>query len=150
MSTYGPINGIWTAGNFDLLTTVLRNEWKFEGIVMTDWWAKINNEGCPASMHNTAAMIRAQNDLYMVVANSEDNSNKDNSEEELKNGSISRGQLIRNAANICNFILKSPVMRRLLNEEDNWIELNVPEDGRKYNQYHTRRHNKPPNSFRCI
>lgn len=128
MSTYGPINGIWTAGNFDLLTTVLRNEWKFEGIVMTDWWAKINKVGCPASMHNTATMIRAQNDLYMVVANSEANSNKDNSEEGLKNGDISRGQLIRNAANICNFILKSPVMKRLLNEEDNWIELNVPEE----------------------
>lgn len=36
MSTYGPANGIWTAGSVDLLTTILRNEWDFDGIVMTD------------------------------------------------------------------------------------------------------------------
>mgnify|MGYP002508599014 CR=1 FL=1 len=27
MTTYGPINGLWTAGSYDLLTTVLRKEW---------------------------------------------------------------------------------------------------------------------------
>ncbi len=127
MTSYGAVNGIWTAGNLDLLTTVLRRQWKFKGIVMTDWWAKMNDEGFPASHHNTAAMIRSQNDLYMVVSNSEANSNKDNSDEELKKGNISRVHLMRNAANICNFILKSPVMRRCQGEEENWVELNVPQ-----------------------
>jgi beta-glucosidase len=128
MTSYGAVNGIWTAGNFDLLTTLLRNEWKFNGIVMTDWWAKMNDEGFGASPHNTAAMIRAQNDLYMVVADSEANSNKDNSEEGLKNGRISRGQLIRNAINICKVILRSPVMKRCLGEEDKWTELEAPRE----------------------
>jgi beta-glucosidase len=127
MSAYGAINGIWTAGNFDLQTTILRKEWNYKGIVMTDWWAKMNDEGSQASPQNTAAMIRAQNDLYMVVSSSEANSHKDNSEEELEKGNITRGQLIRNAANICNFILNSPVMKRSLGEEESWIELNVPE-----------------------
>jgi beta-glucosidase len=127
MSAYGAVNGIWTAGNFDLQTTVLRKQWNYKGIVMTDWWAKMNDEGCPASTNNTAAMIRAQNDLYMVVSNSETNSHKDNSEEELEKGNISRGQLIRNSANICNFIMNSPVMKRCLGEEESWVELNLPE-----------------------
>ena len=42
MTTYGSVNGLWTAGSYDLCTTILRKEWGFEGIVMTDWWAKSN------------------------------------------------------------------------------------------------------------
>ena len=45
---------------------------------MTDWWAKINDEGEEAVRTNTAAMVRAQNDLYMVVSDSASNSAKDN------------------------------------------------------------------------
>ena len=57
MTTYGGINGLWTAGNYDLLTTILRNEWRFDGIAMTDWWADINEEGGEPSIKNTAAMV---------------------------------------------------------------------------------------------
>ena len=35
-------SGIWTAGNYDLNTSILRNEWGYTGMVMTDWWAKMN------------------------------------------------------------------------------------------------------------
>ncbi len=117
MSTYGPVNGIWTAGNYDLLTTVLRKEWGFDGIVMTDWWAKANDEGEDATIQNTAAMLRAQNDLYMVTGSAENNSNEDNSMEELKKGTVTRGEYQRSAANICRFLLQSPAYARSMGRE---------------------------------
>lgn len=117
MSTYGPVNGLWTAGSYDLLTTVLREEWGYTGIVMTDWWAKANNEGEPASIQNMAAMVRAQNDLYMVTGNAAGNSGGDNSMEELARGTVTRGEFVRNAANICGFLLETPAYMRMNGRE---------------------------------
>lgn len=45
MTSYNPVNGIWCMGNYDLNTTLLRGEWGYKGFVMTDWWAKANEEG---------------------------------------------------------------------------------------------------------
>lgn len=106
MSTYGPVNGIWTAGNYDLLTTVLRKEWGYDGLVMTDWEARMNEEGHPASEKNTAIMIQAQNDLYMIVEDSLSNSKEDNTLEGIRTGKISRGELVRSAANICRTLMR--------------------------------------------
>ncbi len=53
MTTYGAVNGIWTAGLYDQNTRILRDEWGFDGIVMTDWWAKINAEGLEANRQQT-------------------------------------------------------------------------------------------------
>ena len=39
MTAYNPVNGHWCASNYDLNTTILRNEWGYRGIVMTDWWS---------------------------------------------------------------------------------------------------------------
>lgn len=113
MSTYGPLNGAWTAGCYDLLTTILRKEWEYQGIVMTDWWAMVNEEGGAPSIQNTAAMIRSQNDLYMVTADALSNANGDNSLECLKAGLVTRGEFQRSAANICNFLLLSPAWLRM-------------------------------------
>ncbi len=109
MTTYGPLNGIWTAGNYDLNTTVLRGEWGFSGIVMTDWWAGANTEGEACDMRNRAVMVAARNDLFMVSTDAGDLS-QDNVAEALAGGVISRAQLQRNAANILGFILESPAM----------------------------------------
>ncbi len=114
MSTYGAVNGFWTASNYDLLTAILRDEWKFDGLVMTDWWAKMNEEGVEPSVHNAAAMVRCQNDLYMVVHSAEENTNGDNLEEALKNGTLKRAQLQRCAMNILRTLMKYPAMERSL------------------------------------
>lgn len=113
MTTYGAVNGLWTAGNYELLTVILRKEWGFNGMVMTDWWAEINEEGKEASMGNTAAMVRAQNDIYMVVKDSASNSNKDNLQEALEKKELKRGHLQRCAMNICRMLLKTPAMERV-------------------------------------
>ena len=112
MTTYGAVNGVWTASNYDLVTTILRKEWGFEGMVMTDWWAEMNDEGEAPSMQNLAAMVRAQNDVFMVVPDTE--SFPGNLEECLKNGSLKRASLQRCAANILNMLMRSPVMDRFL------------------------------------
>lgn len=109
MSSYGALNGVWTASNYDLLTTILREEWGYQGIVMTDWWAKMNEEGQEAAMSNTPFMIRAQNDVYMVVDCAETNSLGDRTQEGLETGIISRELLVRGAKNICTFLMKSAV-----------------------------------------
>lgn len=122
MTTYGPINDIYTAGNYDLLTTILRGEWGYDGIVMTDWWAKVNEEGQDGSRQNTATMIKAQNDLYMVVNDAKNNSHDDNSEKGLTKGVFERKHLIRNAKNICSFLMKVPTFLYFYKEQGMSIE----------------------------
>ncbi len=128
MTTYGSLNGLWTAGSYDLNTEILRNEWGFEGIVMTDWFAQINERGKPADKTNFAAMARSGNDLYMVVPDASYNSAGDNTLEALEDGRISRGELQRNAMAICGFLMNSRAMDRLLGTAPEIEILNRPEE----------------------
>lgn len=115
MTTYGPVNGLWTSSAYDLLTTILRQEWGYDGVVMTDWWAKGNQEGKDGSQQEAAAMIRSQNDLYMVTSDAENNG--DNLHVSLEAGTLTIGELQRSTANICRAILRLPAYRRLVGEE---------------------------------
>lgn len=111
MTSYNPINGIWAASNYDLNTTILRNEWNFDGIVMTDWWAKMNDdENSEATRENIAAMVVAQNDIYKVVPDAKTYIN--NLKERYFAGKVSLYELHRNVKNILNFIMKTLVFRR--------------------------------------
>lgn len=114
MTTYGAVNGLWTAGNYDLLTTILRREWNFDGLVMTDWWAEINDEGQAPTIKNVAAMVRSQNDVYMVTQDAEKNTNGDNLEESLADGTLKRSDLLTCAGNILRVLMRSPAMVRSL------------------------------------
>ncbi len=87
----------------------------FDGIVMTDWWASMNDEdGGEASNQNTHYMVRAQNDLFMVTPDTEQNASNDLLADGLRDGVISRDTLLRNGANICKFLMHTPAMERFL------------------------------------
>ena len=118
MTTYGSVNGAWTASQYDLLTTILRGQFGFGGIVMTDWGASGSEENGPESRQQTASMIRAQNDLYMVVDDAASNSNNDDTLQGLGEGRITRGELQRAAYNICRFLLDTPAFARLYQTEN--------------------------------
>ena len=130
MSTYGQINGTYTASNYDLNTTILRDEWKFDGVVMTDWWARCGEDGKSGTIQETGAMIRSQNDLYEVTADSESNANDDDAMQKLKEGYITRGELLRVAKNIVSSLIKTPAADRLINGEDEIEQLNRPKSSR--------------------
>ncbi len=116
MTAYNPINGHWAASHYDLNTTILRGEWGYKGIVMTDWWAMMNDpiDGGKESRQNTSFMVRAQNDIYMVVNNNgaEVNSMSDDTEEAIEKGTLTLGELQRSAMNICRFIMDALVFSR--------------------------------------
>ncbi len=126
MTTYGSVNGLWTAGNYDLNTTILREDWGFKGFVMTDWWANINERSGKPDRNHFAAMAKAQNDVYMVCADSSDH--EDTAAAELEAGSLTRGELQRNAINILRFLLSSNAMKRLTGEADEIEIINRPEN----------------------
>ena len=46
MTSYNPLNGYWTASNYDLVTTILRGQWGYTGLVMSDWWAEATPWRC--------------------------------------------------------------------------------------------------------
>ncbi len=126
MTTYGKLNGVWTAGNFDLNTVILRDEWGFNGISMTDWWANINRRGGEPNKKDFAAMAIAQNDLYMVCA--EGGKNNDNTLESLASGDLLHCEIQRNAKNILSFVLKSNAMKRMAGDYEGVEIINRPEE----------------------
>lgn len=126
MTTYGPVNGVWTAANYDLTTQILRNDWGFTGFAMTDWWAKINRRGQAVDKSDLAAMAMAQNDVYMVCSCGAQND--DNILASLKDGSLQRSELQRCAANICRFLMNTHAFDRLLGTDCKINIINRPAD----------------------
>ena len=126
MTTYGAVNGLWTAGSFDLNTIILREEWGFTGFTMTDWWANVNFRGEEPKRSFYVPMAIAQNDVYMVCADSSCVDEDINSS--LANGTLTRAELQRNAANICAFLIGTNAMKRLNENEDTIEIINRPSE----------------------
>lgn len=126
MTTYGQVNGVWTAGNYGLVTEILRDDWGFDGFTMTDWWANINRRGKAPDKSDFAAMAMAQNDVYMVTADGA--ACNDNTLDSLKSGELTRGELQRNAMNILRFLTTTHAMKRVMGCDDETEIINRPAD----------------------
>ena len=94
MTSYNKINGTMTSERCDLVTEILRHEWGFKGMVMTDWFGG----------QNAVAQMEAGNDLLMP--------GKVNQREEIRkavlNGRLSMEIIDRNVRHILEYILKTP------------------------------------------
>ena len=97
MSSYNIINGVYAQGNKDLLTTILRDEWGYKGIVMTDWIGK--RDKLPTEQEVTAG-----NDLMMpgYPAQAED------IVQAVKAGRLDIKDVDRNVRNMLAYIVKTP------------------------------------------
>ncbi|HRF93328.1 MAG TPA: beta-glucosidase [Bacteroides graminisolvens] len=94
MSSYNRINGTYAPENYELLTTILRDEWGYKGMVMTDWFGG----------SDVSAMVRAGNDLLMPGSAKQ----YDAIVAAIENGSVSMEDVDRNVKNILNMILATP------------------------------------------
>ena len=70
MTSYNLLNGIHTANHYELLQTVARDEWGFEGVVMTDWFSsqdtsRLGETSDKYPWSSSVQCIYAGNDLQM-------------------------------------------------------------------------------------
>ena len=106
MTSYNKVNGFYCASNYDLTSTILRGEWNFDGIVMTDWWANCNVERYRGGdKESLQAMIKSENDVYMVCKDSRVKSAS--IMRRIKEGYITLGQLQKCVVNICKWIMST-------------------------------------------
>lgn len=94
MSSYNKLNGSYTQQSHDLLTGILRDEWGYEGIVMTDWGNKAG----------TVNAVQAGNDLMEPGADSE----SQRIVEAVNNGTLDVADLDRNVKRMLEYIVKTP------------------------------------------
>jgi beta-glucosidase len=106
MTSYNRINGRSASSQYDLCTTILRGEWGYDGIVMTDWWPKVDSHDKTSFRHtNVAEIIKAQNDVYMVVDDAV--THKDNMPAAYESGLLTLGELQRSVKNLLSFIMQT-------------------------------------------
>ena len=107
MSSYNKINGVYTSASKDLLTTILRDEWGYKGLVMTDWFGGF--EGFEAIMKkqssDVVAQMNAGNDLLMPGLSIQ----KKELVDALNSGKLSQEVANKNVKRILELAFKSPV-----------------------------------------
>lgn len=100
MSSYNLINGTYTSESHDLLTNILRNEWGFKGLVMTDWFGG----------KDAVAQMKAGNDLLMPGTILQYNAIL----KAVKDGQLEERIIDRNAARVVDLILESPTYKKFV------------------------------------
>lgn len=98
MSSYNYINGKYTSEDHELLTTILRKEWGFKGLVMTDWFGG----------KDAVAQMKAGNDLLMPGTPAQKKAILD----AVNNGSLDIKVLDENAERIVQYIIGSPAFKK--------------------------------------
>src|SRR5215467_11385433 len=97
MCSYNYINGTYTSESYDLLTTILRNEWGYKGYVMTDWFGG----------KDAVAQMKAGNNLLMP--GTKDQVAKIT--EAVKSGQLQESVLDENVAGILKVMLQTPTFK---------------------------------------
>ena len=104
MTSYNKVNGIYSPNSYDLCTKVLRNEWGFDGVVMTDWFS--TNKG----LANNALAMKAGNDMIMPGGGSY----KKEILQGVKSGLISEADVRRCCANAVKAIFASATQKEYI------------------------------------
>ena len=94
MTSYNYINGVYSSESKDLVTTILRDEWGYEGTVMTDWFG--GKDG--------AKQMWAGNDMLQPGKNEQ----FDSIVSGVKSGKLAEADLDRSVQRILNLVEKSP------------------------------------------
>ena len=106
MTSYNKVNGVYTPNSYDLCTKVLRNEWGFDGVVMTDWFSTN-----PGQADNALAMA-AGNDLIMPGGGSF----KRAILKGVKTGKITKDDVRRCCGNVVKAIFQSALQKEYIEE----------------------------------
>jgi len=104
MTSYNKVNGVYTSNSHDLCTKALRNEWGFDGVVMTDWFS--TNKG----LASNAVAMAAGNDMIMPGGNSF----KKEILEGVKSGLIQESDVRRCCVNVVKAILNSQTQKEYI------------------------------------
>lgn len=107
MTSYNRINGVYTPNSYDLCTMVLRSEWGFDGVVMTDWFS--TNKG----LADNALAMKAGNDLIMPGGKYF----KKEILKGLKDGRIQVKDVRRCCANVVKAIFDSQIQKEYLDKD---------------------------------
>lgn len=99
MTSYNKINGTMTSERADLVTEILRHEWGFKGMVMTDWFGG----------QYAAAQMQAGNDLLMPGKKAQ----RDELKKAIVNGHLSMEIIDRNIRHILQCIMMTPAFKGL-------------------------------------
>ncbi|MBR2986385.1 MAG: glycoside hydrolase family 3 C-terminal domain-containing protein [Clostridia bacterium] len=106
MTSYNKVNGCETAENRELLTDIVRGEWNYQGLIMSDWW----NDSIQSKELLAGQSLKMKSGQESVVLGA------------YKNGILSRETLELHAKYVIKLIMRSNAVSRVT--EENCIEIN--------------------------
>ena len=112
MTAYNRLNGDFCSANPHLATTVLREDWGYDGLVMTDWWPHTRLDPGKEKDDSRTGQVYSQNDLFMVNKDARDPASK--LVDAVEEGKLSRSVLQRNAKNILTVLMNTLNFRYFL------------------------------------